>query len=180
PMEFVKLTKKQLSEYDGKQRSDGRILIAFKRVIYDVSQGLDEFGPQGSLACVAGGNLSDYLEHAIQPIESRQDFIERWEMLLNKNYMVVGILASENVYTESEQQDDKQVEDVAENNKNKTNTKSKNKSKDKENDDDDDDADDDADDDDDEDDEGDDDDEDVDEDDDIINISDDTINISDD
>lgn len=103
PLDSVKLTMKELAEYDG-SRGDGRILVAFKKIIYDVSSGLEEFGPKGTLACVAGRSLTDYLEHSINPIETRNNFIDRWEMLLNKNYIAVGVLVPENMDQESEEE----------------------------------------------------------------------------
>lgn len=104
PLDSIKLTMKELAEYDGK-REDGRVLVAFKRIIYDVSSGLEEFGPKGTLACVAGRSLTDYLETAIKSLETRKNFIARWEMLLNKNYSPVGILINENAELESEEED---------------------------------------------------------------------------
>lgn len=103
PLDSVKLTMNELAEYDG-SRGDGRILVAFKKIIYDVSSGLEEFGPKGTLACVAGRSLTDYLEQSISPIETRNNFIDRWEMLLNKNYIAVGVLVSENMDLDSEEE----------------------------------------------------------------------------
>lgn len=109
PLDSVKLTMKELAEYDGK-RGDGRILVAFKKIIYDVSSGLEEFGPRGTLACVAGRSLTDYLEKSISPIETRNNFIDRWEMLLNKNYIAVGVLVAEDMEQEASEEDENEKE----------------------------------------------------------------------
>lgn len=113
PLPFIELTEKQLSEYDG-CRSDGRILIAFKGNIYDVSTGLDEFGSNGALACVAGKNFTEYLNHTLPATETKIDFIQRWEFLLDKNYERVGVLIDDNgkkIYDN----DDNQEETVLDN-----------------------------------------------------------------
>ncbi|XP_034472775.1 membrane steroid-binding protein 2 [Drosophila innubila] len=95
PMPFIELTEKQLLEYDG-SRADGRILIAFKGNIYDVSNGLEEFGSKGALGCVAGKNFTEYLNHTLPATETKIDFIQRWEFLLDKNYKRVGVLIDDN------------------------------------------------------------------------------------
>lgn len=94
PFPFSRMTANQLLDYDGTRR-DGRILIAFKGKIYDVSTGLEEFSPQGVLGCVAGKNFSEYLERTLQPRETIVDYITRWDSLLDKNYPLVGILVEE-------------------------------------------------------------------------------------
>lgn len=110
PLDAIKLTMKELAEYDG-SRGDGRILVAFKSIIYDVSKGLEEFGPNGTLACVAGRSLTDYLENTIKPMETPTNFIDRWEMLLNKNYIAVGTLITENAEQESQEDEEEEKED---------------------------------------------------------------------
>ncbi|XP_064537374.1 uncharacterized protein t-cup [Drosophila montana] len=110
PFPFTKMTEKQLLDYDG-SRSDGRILIAFKGKIYDVSTGLEEFSPQGVLGCVAGRNFSEYLARTLQPRETKVDYIARWDKLLSKNYPMVGVLAGEK---EEEEEDNKGTENEEE------------------------------------------------------------------
>lgn len=107
PLDSVKLTMKELAEYDG-SRGDGRILVAFKKIIYDVSSGLEEFGPRGTLACVAGRSLTDYLEKSISPVETRNNFIDRWEMLLNRNYIAVGVLVPDEEEGSEEDENEKE------------------------------------------------------------------------
>ncbi|EDW71268.1 membrane-associated progesterone receptor component 1 [Drosophila virilis] len=108
PFPFTKMTEKQLLEYDG-SRSDGRILIAFKGKIFDVSTGLEDFSPQGVLGCVAGRNFSEYLARTLQPRETKVDYMARWDKLLDKNYPMVGVLIDE------EEQDNKGTENKEEN-----------------------------------------------------------------
>ncbi|XP_022221500.2 uncharacterized protein LOC111073485 [Drosophila obscura] len=85
------LTLGQLKRFNGK-RQDGRILVAFKGKIYDVS-GESEFIVGGSLNFVAGTDFSHYLntELPLEPME-RIEFVERWETLLKTIYSCVGIL----------------------------------------------------------------------------------------
>ncbi|EDW11391.1 protein vem-1 [Drosophila mojavensis] len=94
PFPFTRMTANQLLDYDGTRR-DGRILIAFKGKIFDVSAGLEEFSPQGVLGCVAGKNFSKYLERSLKPRETIIDYINRWDTLLAKNYPMVGVLIDE-------------------------------------------------------------------------------------
>ncbi|TDG49469.1 hypothetical protein AWZ03_004152 [Drosophila navojoa] len=104
PFPFTRMTSNQLLEYDG-TRHDGRILIAFKDKIYDVTAGHEEFSSQGVLGCVAGKNFSGYLERALQPRETIVEYINRWDTLLDKNYPMVGLLIDE----EEEMQDNSLV-----------------------------------------------------------------------
>ncbi|KAM8717830.1 hypothetical protein ACLKA7_004519 [Drosophila subpalustris] len=122
PLPFVELTEKQLSDYDG-NRPDGRILIAFKGNIYDVSTGLDEFGCKGALGCVAGKNFTEYLNQNLPVSETKINFIQRWEMLLDKNYERVGILIDDDgkkVYESDDNQEKEMSEDSGERKKSKT------------------------------------------------------------
>ncbi|XP_017050583.1 uncharacterized protein LOC108094494 [Drosophila ficusphila] len=78
----IKLTLEQLLKFDG-TRSDGRILVALKEKIYDVSNDLLEFGLHGTLSHVAGMDFTQYLH---------ETEINRWEIILQKNYSCVGIV----------------------------------------------------------------------------------------
>ncbi|XP_034668579.1 uncharacterized protein LOC117901780 [Drosophila subobscura] len=91
PLHSLKLTLGQLKRYNG-TRQDGRILVAFKGKIYDVSAD-SEFIAGGSLNFVAGTDFSRYLntELPLEPLE-RAAFVERWQNQLDTIYDCVGSL----------------------------------------------------------------------------------------
>ncbi|XP_034125932.1 uncharacterized protein LOC117582375 [Drosophila guanche] len=91
PLHSLELTLGQLKRYNG-TRQDGRILVAFKAKIYDVS-GDSEFVVGGSLNFVAGTDFSHYLNTKLplEPLE-RAVFVERWQNQLDTIYDCVGSL----------------------------------------------------------------------------------------
>ncbi|XP_016987801.1 membrane-associated progesterone receptor component 1 [Drosophila rhopaloa] len=87
----IKLTLAQLLGFDG-TRSDGRILVALKGKIYDVSNDLPEFGLDGTLSHVAGRDFTHYLNMIMSLQDSEINYVDRWEAILEKNYTRVGIV----------------------------------------------------------------------------------------
>ncbi|XP_039500956.1 membrane-associated progesterone receptor component 1 [Drosophila santomea] len=90
----IKLTLDQLLRFDG-TRSDGRILVALKGKIYDVSSDFAEFGLKGTLSHVAGRDFSNYLESIMDAHKSEINYVDRWEAILVTNYSCVGIVIDE-------------------------------------------------------------------------------------
>ncbi|XP_016935842.3 membrane-associated progesterone receptor component 2 [Drosophila suzukii] len=89
----IKLTLDQLLGFDG-TRSDGRILVALRGKIYDVSSDFPEFGLNGTLSHVAGRDFTYYLE-TIMEITTEINYVDRWEAILETNYSRVGIVIDE-------------------------------------------------------------------------------------
>ncbi|XP_017115584.1 membrane-associated progesterone receptor component 1 [Drosophila elegans] len=90
----IKLTLAQLLGFDG-TRSDGRILVALKGKIYDVSNDLPEFGLDGTLSHVAGRDFTHYLNMIMNLHDTKINYVHRWEAILETNYSRVGILIDE-------------------------------------------------------------------------------------
>ncbi|XP_017050569.1 membrane-associated progesterone receptor component 1-like [Drosophila ficusphila] len=90
----IKLTLEQLLKFDG-TRCDGRILVALKGKIYDVSNDLLDFGLDGTLSHVAGRDFTQYLKMIMDLHETEINYIDRWEIILQKNYSCVGIVIDE-------------------------------------------------------------------------------------
>lgn len=90
----IRLTLDELMGYDG-TRSDGRILVALKGVIYDVSSDSLEFGLGGTLSHVAGSDFTHYLSRIMEFNDTEIDYVERWKAILETNYTRVGILVDE-------------------------------------------------------------------------------------
>ncbi|KAI8043605.1 membrane-associated progesterone receptor component 1 [Drosophila gunungcola] len=90
----IKLTLSQLLGFDG-TRSDGRILVALKGKIYDVSNDLPEFGLDGTLSHVAGRDFTHYLNMIMDLHDTKINYVHRWEAILETNYSRVGILIDE-------------------------------------------------------------------------------------
>lgn len=112
----VKLTLDQLIGFDG-TRSDGRILVALKGRIYDVSSDLQEFGLGGTLSHVAGRDFTNYLNHIMRTNQTEMNYVDRWEAILETNYSCVGYVIDEqgNRLVESASViDECDVEDVGE------------------------------------------------------------------
>ncbi|EDV32118.2 uncharacterized protein Dana_GF15666 [Drosophila ananassae] len=112
----VKLTLDLLLGFDG-TRSDGRILVALKGKIYDVSSDLQEFGLGGTLSQVAGRGFTNNLNHIMRTNQTEINYVDRWEAILETNYSCVGYLIDEqgNRLIESAKViDESHVEDVSE------------------------------------------------------------------
>ncbi|EDV58787.1 membrane-associated progesterone receptor component 1 [Drosophila erecta] len=90
----IKLTLDQLLGFDG-TRSDGRILVALKGKIYDVSSDFPEFGLNGTLSHVAGRDFTNYLKSIMETHKSEINYVDRWESILETNYSCVGIVIDE-------------------------------------------------------------------------------------
>ncbi|XP_016963438.1 membrane-associated progesterone receptor component 1 [Drosophila biarmipes] len=90
----IKLTLDQLLGFDG-TRSDGRILVALRGKIYDVSSDFPEFGLNGTLSHVAGRDFTYYLETIMDMHNSEINYVDRWEAILETNYSRVGIVIDE-------------------------------------------------------------------------------------
>nr|XP_016935842.1 membrane-associated progesterone receptor component 2 [Drosophila suzukii] len=90
----IKLTLDQLLGFDG-TRSDGRILVALRGKIYDVSSDFPEFGLNGTLSHVAGRDFTYYLETIVDMHNSEINYVDRWEAILETNYSRVGIVIDE-------------------------------------------------------------------------------------
>jgi len=88
------LTLDQLLGFDG-TRSDGRILVALRGKIYDVSSDFPEFGLNGTLSHVAGRDFTYYLETIVDMHNSEINYVDRWEAILETNYSRVGIVIDE-------------------------------------------------------------------------------------
>ncbi|XP_017012089.2 membrane-associated progesterone receptor component 1 [Drosophila takahashii] len=87
----IKLTLDQLLGFDG-TRSDGRILVALRGKIYDVSSDFPEFGLNGTLSHVAGRDFTYYLTTIMEMHNSEVNYVDRWEDILETNYSRVGIV----------------------------------------------------------------------------------------
>ncbi|XP_030380583.1 membrane steroid-binding protein 2 [Scaptodrosophila lebanonensis] len=94
PLPTIRLTSTQLMGFDGR-RSDGRILVALKGKIYDVSSDISEFGLGGTLNHVAGRDFTLYLIRIMELHGKQVDYIVRWEQILGTNYAMVGYLVDE-------------------------------------------------------------------------------------
>ncbi|XP_020807912.1 membrane steroid-binding protein 2 [Drosophila serrata] len=90
----IRLTVNELLDYDG-TRSDGRILVALKGLIYDVSSDVLEFGVGGTLSHVAGNDFTQYLRRIMNVHHTEINYVERWGEILETNYKRVGFLIDE-------------------------------------------------------------------------------------
>ncbi|XP_043662087.1 membrane steroid-binding protein 2 [Drosophila teissieri] len=90
----IKLTLDQLLEFDG-TRSDGRILVALKGKIYDVSSDFEEYGPKGTIRHIAGRDFTNYLKWIMDSHTNEVNYVARWEGILVTNYSCVGYVIDE-------------------------------------------------------------------------------------
>lgn len=90
----IKLNLDQLLGFDG-TRSDGRILVALRGKIYDVSSDFEEFGLTGTLSHVAGRDFTNYLKSIMDTHNSEINYVDRWESILETNYSCVGEVIDE-------------------------------------------------------------------------------------
>ncbi|EDW45929.1 membrane-associated progesterone receptor component 2 [Drosophila sechellia] len=90
----IKLNLDQLLGFDG-TRSDGRILVALRGKIYDVSSDFEEFGLTGTLSHVAGRDFTNYLNSIMDMHNSEINYVDRWESILETNYSCVGEVIDE-------------------------------------------------------------------------------------
>lgn len=117
----LKLTVEKLAGFNG-TRPDGRILLALKGNIYDVSSNKSEFGVGGILNHVAGKDLTRFLEHIMRIQGSGIDYVSKWKETLETNYHIVGQLVptlEENTPKQKEEEEYKQNEKVDEHKQNK-------------------------------------------------------------
>lgn len=128
PMKKQDMTPRQLREYDGLKREDGRVLIAVLGKIFDVTKSKNFYGPGGpyssfagkdasrglatfnvSLACEEYDDLSDLSK-------SELDQVREWSEQFTEKYPIIGKLLKPDetptVYTDDEEDvDEKEIQE---------------------------------------------------------------------
>ncbi|XP_017025554.1 uncharacterized protein t-cup [Drosophila kikkawai] len=105
----IKLTLDELMEYDG-TRQDGRILVALKGLIYDVSSDVLQFGLGGTLGHVAGNDFTHYLRRIMNVHHTEINYVDRWESVLETNYKRVGVLIEDSDNSQVQEYPEKSYE----------------------------------------------------------------------
>lgn len=92
PLKGLKLTRKQLAEYNSK-RADKTYLVALHDVVYDVSSGAHDFGPGCQYASLPGTELTGYIKKQSR-LKGRgyEACLNEWRMRLEDIFIPAGEL----------------------------------------------------------------------------------------
>eukprot|EP01089_Gocevia_fonbrunei_P008043 TRINITY_DN1965_c0_g1_i1.p1 TRINITY_DN1965_c0_g1~~TRINITY_DN1965_c0_g1_i1.p1 ORF type:complete len:108 (-),score=14.76 TRINITY_DN1965_c0_g1_i1:347-670(-) len=101
-MEATTFTIAELKKYNGGPDSSGKIYVALKGVVYDVSAKADLYGPGGSYHSLAGNdgsralaimNLDDTSNHSLEGLsEEELQTLDAWIQKFASQYQVVGMV----------------------------------------------------------------------------------------
>lgn len=128
PMKKQDMTPRQLREYDGLKREDGRVLIAVLGKIFDVTKSKNFYGPGGPYSSFAGKDASRGLatfnvnsaceeyDDLSDLSKSELDQVREWSEQFTEKYPIIGKLLKPDetptVYTDDEEDvDEKEIQE---------------------------------------------------------------------
>ncbi|XP_017022141.1 uncharacterized protein [Drosophila kikkawai] len=95
PLKGLRLTRKQLAKFNS-NRADKKYLVALNDLIYDVSSGATDFGPDGKYAELPGTEISNYVKKESR-LEGREYelCLNEWRMKLDDFFYPAGKLVAD-------------------------------------------------------------------------------------